>query len=146
MINHFYSNTPELETLVKNDPVRPHIPIHMRFGDNRAISVFGCIDDPGAAVCYSILDSVPKSEEDLFTSVSLAPNVACLYTIWSIKRGDARKLVFEMLRYLRDEKGVKRVVTLSPSTDMARRFHMNNGAFIFRVNESEDTVNYEYTV
>lgn len=146
MINHFYTSTPELETIVKNDPVRPHIPIHMRFSVNRAISVFGGIDDPGAAVCYSILDSVPKSEEDLFTPVSLAPNVACLYTIWSIKRGDARRLVFEMLRYLRDEKGVKRVVTLSPSTDMARRFHMNNGAFIFRVNESEDTVNYEYGI
>jgi hypothetical protein len=146
MINHFYSYTPELEAIIKNDPVRPHIPMHKRFGDNRAISVFGSIDDPGAVVCYSILDSAPKSEDDLFTSITLAPNVACLYTIWSIKRGDARKLVFEMLRYLRDEKGVKRVVTLSPSTDMARRFHMNNGAFIFRVNEGEDTVNYEYTV
>jgi hypothetical protein len=33
-------------------------------------------------------------------------------------------------------------VTLSPKTDMARKFHLKNGAKIFR--ENEETVNYEY--
>jgi hypothetical protein len=34
-------------------------------------------------------------------------------------------------------------VTLSPKTEMARRFHLKNGAIIFR--ENIETINYEYT-
>ena len=37
---------------------------------------------------------------------------------------------------------IQRYVTLSPKTEMAKRFHMRNGAVVFR--ENEDTVNYEY--
>jgi hypothetical protein len=37
---------------------------------------------------------------------------------------------------------VTRFVTLSPKTNMARRFHLKNGAIVFR--ENDDTVNYEY--
>ena len=39
---------------------------------------------------------------------------------------------------------IKRFVTLSPKTEMARRFHIKNGAVVFR--ENADTVNYEYLV
>jgi hypothetical protein len=39
---------------------------------------------------------------------------------------------------------VTRFVTLSPKTEMARRFHHKNGAVTLR--ENEDTVNYEYQV
>jgi hypothetical protein len=37
---------------------------------------------------------------------------------------------------------IKRFVTLSPKTEMAKRFHLKNGAIVFR--ENEETVNYEY--
>jgi hypothetical protein len=43
----------------------------------------------------------------------------------------------------RDYPSVTRFVTLSPKTDVARRFHLRNGAIVFR--ENVDTVNYEYT-
>jgi hypothetical protein len=33
-------------------------------------------------------------------------------------------------------------VTLSPKTEMARKFHLKNGAEVFR--ENPDTVNYLY--
>jgi hypothetical protein len=39
---------------------------------------------------------------------------------------------------------IKRFVTLSPKTEMARRFHIKNGAVVFR--ENTDTVNYEYLI
>jgi hypothetical protein len=39
---------------------------------------------------------------------------------------------------------VTRFVTLSPKTEMARRFHTKNGAITLR--ENEETVNYEYKV
>jgi hypothetical protein len=35
-----------------------------------------------------------------------------------------------------------RLITLSPLTDMARKFHLNNGAKELRVNKT--TVNFEY--
>jgi hypothetical protein len=37
---------------------------------------------------------------------------------------------------------VTRFVTLSPKTEMARRFHIKNGAHVLKENDS--TVNYEY--
>mgnify|MGYP003349730749 CR=1 FL=1 len=38
--------------------------------------------------------------------------------------------------------GVQTYVTLSPKTEMARRFHLKNGAGVYR--ENSDTVNYIY--
>ena len=43
---------------------------------------------------------------------------------------------------IRNKKTVKRFVTLSPCTEMARKFHLQNGAIELRQNEW--TVNYEY--
>ena len=40
------------------------------------------------------------------------------------------------------ESGIKRVVTLSPKTEMARRFHLRNGAREVGVNVV--TANFEY--
>jgi len=34
------------------------------------------------------------------------------------------------------------VITMSPKTDMARDFHIRNGATVLRINRT--TVNYEY--
>ena len=37
---------------------------------------------------------------------------------------------------------LKRFVTLSPKTELAKRFHLKNGAIVYR--ENDETVNYEY--
>ena len=134
----------KLEKILESDPVRPHIPYYMRLNRNRYITGYGDSDAPGAVVCYSILDFVPQSELELFYDTNEIYDIACLYTIWSNNKGDARKLVFELLPYLKNELGVKRIVTLSPTTEMARRFHIGNGAFVYR--ENDNTVNYEYNV
>jgi hypothetical protein len=71
------------------------------------------------------------------------PDTAVFYTIWSYKPGAGQRLLREGLKKVQAElPNVKRFVTLSPLTDMARRFHTKNGASVFRVNS--DTVNYEY--
>ena len=41
-------------------------------------------------------------------------------------------------------KSFNRLVTLSPLTDMARKFHLRNGAVELQVNET--TQNFEYKV
>ena len=38
--------------------------------------------------------------------------------------------------------GIQRVVTLSPITEMARKFHLRNGAMLLGSNET--TINFEY--
>jgi hypothetical protein len=52
-------------------------------------------------------------------------------------------LIFDAVEYIKEnKKEIKRFVTLSPKTDMARRFHTRNGAIVFR--DNPETVNYEY--
>ena len=53
-------------------------------------------------------------------------------------------LLFQTLKKIKKSNHLTRLVTLSPMTDMARRFHTKNGAKELRVNK--DTVNYEYDI
>ena len=65
------------------------------------------------------------------------------YTIWSYRQGAGRELILNSVDRIRqDHPSIKRFVTLSPKTDMARRFHLRNGAIICQ--ENQDTINYEY--
>jgi hypothetical protein len=85
---------------------------------------------------------VPESESQLFTP-SQEPIVVVFYTIWSYEAGAGRDLIFEARDWIQKNKpGIQRFVTLSPPTEMARRFHIKNGAKVYRTNT--DTVNYEY--
>lgn len=127
-----------------DDPVRPHIPLEKRIGDNRIIFVETEQDQVQAITCVSLTNEVPAAESELFIETA-TPNVAVFYTIWSYNRGAARQLLFEAVEYLKQShQNINRFITLSPKTDMAHQFHTKNGAVIFR--ENIDTVNYEYRV
>jgi len=70
-------------------------------------------------------------------------NTAVFYTIWSYASGAGRRLIEEAQQQIRKEHPeVDTYVTLSPKTEMARKFHLKNGAEVFR--ENPDTVNYLY--
>jgi hypothetical protein len=65
------------------------------------------------------------------------------YTIWSYAAGAGKRLIEEAQAEIRREHPeVENYVTLSPKTEMARKFHHKNGAETFR--ENEHTVNYLY--
>jgi hypothetical protein len=69
--------------------------------------------------------------------------VAVFYTIWSYKAGKGRELLIRAVKEIQKQHpSITRFVTLSPKTEMARRFHLKNGAIVFR--ENIDTTNYEY--
>lgn len=135
---------PWLVDLIKGDPVRPNIPIKNRFEFNNAVFVYWIDEKPAAVCCTSLMDYIPIDEGELFEEGNEHYDHACLYTIWSLQRGAARKLVQELVPYLRRKYAVERIVTLSPDTEMAKRFHLSNGAVIYRDNTEENTVNYEY--
>jgi hypothetical protein len=129
---------------LKEDPVRPAIDHTKRIGNNRDIFVLrNEQDDPTAITCVSYQDSVPTAENELFDDKK-EPDVAVFYTIWSYRPGAGRDLILNAVNYIKNNKpNIARFVTLSPPTEMARRFHLKNGAQVFR--ENAETVNYEYS-
>lgn len=144
MIALITDSTNPLLSYIKDDPVRPDIPVNFRVTDNRFVS--SIIDDltsiPKAIVCVSLHDFVPSTVDELVRS-SENPTTAIFYTIWSYVPGAAAELLFATVDVIKEQfPTVTRFVTLSPKTKMAERFHLKNGAEIFR--ENLETVNYEY--
>lgn len=86
-------------------------------------------------------NSIPKTEKDLFKKDWGWPSTIVLYSVWSYKKGSATKLVLAMIKKIRKE-SYCRIITMSPKTDMARNFHLKNGAKLLQ--ENKETVNYEY--
>jgi hypothetical protein len=148
MIESFYkvykTHEPPVYNLLLADPVRPHIYILDRFALNREVIV-GYEDEglikPTAVCCVAWLDYIPAFEEELFYTDNRIHDVAVMYSIWSLQNGGATNLVHLMLPYFK-YRYAKRVMTLSPKTEMAKNFHLKNGAIIYR--ENETSINYEY--
>ena len=129
---------------LKDDPVRPEIPAEFRVSENRFISSIVDGEDPKAIVCVSLCDQVPASVAELAQD-ALMPNTAIFYTIWSYVPGAGKELLVKTVEEIKQQfPNITRFVTLSPKSEMARRFHLKNGAEIFR--ENADTMNYEYKV
>lgn len=127
---------------IKDDPVRPEIPIEFRVGKNRFIASLVEDDKPTSMVCVSLHNFIPATVEDLSNVVD-EPNTAVFYTIWSYKPGSGAQLLREIVKSIKTEQPhIKTFVTLSPKTEMAKRFHLKNGAVILR--ENDLTVNYHY--
>jgi len=127
---------------IKDDPVRPEISTEFRVSDGRMVAALVSEDKPDAMVCVSFHDYVPESVEGLKQTAQV-PTTAIFYTIWSYKSGKGQQLLIEAVKGIQKEyPSVTRFVTLSPKTELARRFHLKNGAIVFR--ENENTVNYEY--
>ena len=132
-----------LLNLIKDDPVRPEIPLAQRVNANSKIFVLKDDNDqPIAVTCVKFLESIPKTVDDLADTV-VNTNTAVFYTIWSYAAGAGRRLIQEAQQQIQQQHPeVNTYVTLSPKTDMARKFHLKNGAEVFR--ENPDTVNYLY--
>ncbi len=141
---YILSNTTDpFATYLKDDPVRPHIPHELRFGDYSKVFALTEDDKVQAMVCAKFCQGIPGSEQELLTPFEGEPDTAVFYTIWSYSPGAGQRLIREALQHAQKHlPNVKKFVTLSPPTEMARRFHLKNGASIFRINP--DTVNYEY--
>jgi len=141
MLRFITQPTDPLLEYIKDDPVRPDIPAEFRVSNNRFISAL--VDEkPTAMVCVSLHNFVPSAIQELELT-TLNADTAIFYTIWSYAPGAGADLLRETVAGIKQHyPGVKNFVTLSPKTEMARRFHTRNGAGVFR--ENLETVNYEY--
>jgi hypothetical protein len=139
---HLRSIDDPLTKVVKDDPVRPHIPLEQRINDAAEILILKAGEEILAATCLQWLSDIPANEQDLI-SMGKDKHTAVFYTIWSYSPGAGAALLKQAAEWILGEfKDVKDIVTLSPQTEMARRFHLKNGATIHK--ENPTSVNYQY--
>ena len=141
---------------VKEDPVRPELDLAFRQSYGRKI--YGLKDDEGeisAIMCFAFTNDVPKTVEEMDTMsydaalqsvhrAGVQGSIAIAYTVWAKKKGGGRAIVNEVYKMVKKSNHLNRLVTLSPLTDMARNFHVKNGAKELQVNET--TQNFEYDI
>ena len=141
---------------ISEDPVRPELDNIFRTSYGRKIYGVKFKDEIYAVMCFAFTEEIPKSvnELDLFSQDAFLKNVqrdpdkvgriAIAYTVWSKKKGGGKLIVKEVYKMIKKSNHLNRLVTLSPLTDMARKFHLRNGAVELQVNET--TQNFEYKV
>ena len=138
----------ELDNIdVSEDPVRPELTLGWRITNGRKIYGLQYENNIEAIICIAYTNDVPTSVRELDMMSELAylkkdEKVAIAYTVWSRKRGAGKEIVNKMISYAKD-RGINRVVTLSPLTPMATHFHISNGAKQIGINDN--TQNFEYT-
>ena len=132
-----------IEDIIKDDPVRPEIPIDHRINETAEIYALWRETSLGAITCVSYTDGIPASVEEMYSLGSPHPDTAVFYTIWSYEPGSGRELINQASHEVQSQHdGIKNIVTLSPKTPMAEKFHLKNGAWRYR--ENNDSINYAY--
>lgn len=141
-LHHIKELTDPLVRVVKDDPVRPHIPLEQRINAAAEILILKAGEEVLAATCMQWLKDIPENEQDLI-DMPKDHHVAVFYTIWSYSPGAGASLLKQAAEWLlATHPTISAIVTLSPPTEMARRFHLKNGATVHKTNET--TVNYQY--
>ena len=140
---------------IDEDPVRPELDNVFRRSYGRKIYGVKYGGEIHAVMCFAYTNLIPKSVEELdkfshdafLQSAQRDQNVgkiAVAYTVWSKKRGGGKLIVREVFKKIKKSNHLNRLVTLSPLTEMATKFHTHNGAKLLQINET--TQNFEYQV
>ena len=139
----------QMELYVEDDPVRPHLNSEFRTTYNSEVYALIDEDKVNAIICLAHTRKVPTNEDELTSNAKEGcEHIISPYTVWSYAPGAGRRivnLVIEMVKEANQHKDVKpRIVTLSPKTRMAERFHISNGATF--LSENDTTNNFEYKI
>ena len=139
----------------KEDPVRPELDNEFRTSYGRKIYGVKYKGEIHAVMCFAFTNKIPKTvkELDLLSRDAFLQSahrdqkvgkIAIAYTVWSKKKGGGKLIVKKVFKMIKKSNHLNRLVTLSPLTEMARKFHLRNGAIEVKVNET--TQNFEYKV
>ena len=138
---------------ISKDPVRPELDNDFRTSYGRKIYGVKYKDEIHAVMCFAFTNKIPKTvkELDLLSKDAFLQSaqrsqkigkIAIAYTVWSTKKGGGKLIVKEVFKVIKKSNHLNRLVTLSPLTEMARNFHLRNGAVEVQINET--TQNFEY--
>ena len=137
------------------DPVRPELDNEFRTSYGRKIYGVKYKNEIHAIMCFAFTNKIPKTvkeldnlSKDAFLQSALRDQkvgkIAIAYTVWSKKKGGGKLIVKEVFKMIKKSNHLNRLVTLSPLTEMARNFHLRNGAV--EINVNEETQNFEYKI
>jgi hypothetical protein len=144
-----YDNNKKLNFKVSDDPVRPELDLDFRLSPGRTVYALTEDGEYKAAICIAYCNDVPTTVKELdklsqATINGTHSSIAVAYTVWSKKPRAGRKIIMDLIEIIKKDDTIRRVVTLSPKTAMAKKFHLNNGAFVLQLNTETD--NYEYPI
>ena len=137
------------------DPVRSELDNNFRTSYGRKIYGVKYKGEIHAVMCFAFTNQIPKTvkELDLMSKDAFLQSatrdqkigkIAIAYTVWSTKKGGGKLIVKQVFKMIKKSNHLNRLVTLSPLTEMARNFHLNNGAKEVQVNN--ETQNFEYKI
>ena len=137
------------------DPVRPELDNIFRRSYGRKIFGVKYSGEIYAIMCFAYTNQIPKNVDELskfshdayLQSAQRDQNIgkiAIAYTVWSKKKGGGKLIVKEVFKKIKKSNHLNRLVTLSPLTEMATKFHSRNGAQLLQTNET--TQNFEYKI
>ena len=128
--------------IIKDDPVRPESSAEFRISEHSEMFALWEEQNLGAVCCVFYTEGIPGSIDEMKSMSSDFADTAVFYTIWSYTKGTGRVLINQAAACVKDHYSIKNIVTLSPKTEMAERFHLRNGAWKYR--ENHETINYAY--
>ncbi len=140
---------------VSEDPIRPELNLEFRTSYGRKIFGVKYKNEICAIMCFGYTNEIPKSVEELDLMTKDAHlqstlrdqktgKIAIAYTVWSKKKGGGKLIVKEVFKKIKKSNHLNRLITLSPLTEMARSFHLRNGAVELQVNK--ESQNFEYKI
>ena len=118
------------------------------FRNSRGRKIFGLKYDNEieGVVCIAFTNELPATvkELDLMSVNEKDSQIAIAYTLWSLKKGAGKKIMKELLKYMKSHNNIDSIMTLSPLTPVATHYHIRNGAKLIKINPT--TQNFEYKV
>ena len=130
----------------EDDPVRPELDNTFRTTKGRKIFGLKYKDEIEGVVCIAFTNELPATvkELDLMSVDENNSQIAVAYTLWSLKKGAGKKIMKELLKYMKEKNHLDSIMTLSPLTPMATHYHIRNGAKLIKINPT--TQNFEYKI
>ena len=130
----------------EDDPVRPELDNNFRTSRGRKIFGLKYNDEIEGVVCIAFTNELPATvkELDLMSVNEYNSQIAIAYTLWSLKKGAGRKIMKELLKYMKEKNQLDSVMTLSPLTPVATHYHIRNGAKLIKINPTSQNFEYKF--
>ena len=139
---------------IEKDIVRPEYDVEFRISEDREVFAWGRSLVPyqvySALCCVAYCNEIPINMEQLTEySINHSPyrgDIAVAYTVWNCSntKGSGRSLILALQKHFKQDTRIQRLVTLSPLTEMAKKFHLSNGATLLSTNP--ESYNFEYEI
>ena len=139
---------------IEKDIVRPEYDVEFRISEDREVFAWGRSLVPyqvySSLCCVAYTHEIPINMEQLTEySINHSPyksHIAVAYTVWNCSdtKGSGRSLILALQKHFKQDTRIQRLVTLSPLTEMAKKFHLSNGATLLSTNP--ESYNFEYEI